>query len=43
MIDIDVIMPWKTVSTQVISEILIAETVILGDVPDTYLNWGNTK
>ena len=42
-IDIDVIMPWKTVSTQVISEILIAETVILGDVPDTYLNWGNTN
>ena len=43
VIDIDVIMPWKTVSTQVISEILIAETVILGDVPDTYLNWGNTN
>ena len=42
VIDIDVIMPWRTVSTQVVSEILIAETVILGDVPDTYLNWGNS-
>ena len=39
VIDIDVIMPWRTVSTQVVSEILIAETVILGDVPNTYLNW----
>ncbi len=43
VIDIDVIMPWQTVSTQVVSEILIAETVILGDVPETYLNWGNTN
>ena len=43
VIDIDVIMPWQTVSTQVVSEILIAETVILGDVPDTYFNWGNTN
>ena len=42
VIDIDVIMPWQTVSTQVVSEILIAETVLLGDVPETYLNWGNT-
>ena len=39
VIDIDVIMPWRTVSTQVVSEILIAETVILGEVPETYLNW----
>ncbi len=43
IIDIDVIMPWQTVSTQVVSEILIAETVILGDVPDTYLNWGSAE
>ena len=42
VVDIDVIMPWQTISTQVVSEILIAETVILGDVPDTYLNWGST-
>lgn len=42
VVDIDVIMPWQTISTQVVSEILIAETVILGDVPDTYLYWGST-
>lgn len=42
VIDIDVIMPWQTVSTQVVSEVLIAETVILGNVPETYLNWGNS-
>ncbi len=40
VIDIDVILPWKTVSTQVVSEILIAETVIVGTVPQTYLNMG---
>ena len=38
VIDIDVIMPWQTVSTQVVSEILIAETVIVGKVPQTYLD-----
>ena len=38
VIDIDVIMPWRTVSTQVVSEILIAETVIVGKVPQTYLD-----
>ena len=35
VIDIDVIMPWRTVSKQVVSEILIAETVIVGKVPQT--------
>ena len=38
VVDIDVVMPWKTFSTQVVSEILIAETIIVGSVPDTYLN-----
>lgn len=37
VIDLDVILPWNTVSSQVVSEILIAETVIVGDVPQTYL------
>lgn len=40
VIDIDVILPWKTQSTQVVSEILVAETVIVGSVPQTYLNMG---
>ena len=38
VVDIDILMPWETLSTQVVSEILVAETVIVGAVPDTYLN-----
>ena len=38
VVDIDVLIPWDTVSTQVVSETLIAETVIVGDVPETYVN-----
>lgn len=37
-VDIDVLIPWETLSTQVVSEVLIAETVIVGSVPDTYLS-----
>lgn len=37
-VDIDILMPWETVSAQVVSEILVAETVIVGAVPETYLN-----
>ncbi|MEG1633247.1 MAG: sporulation protein YunB [Oscillospiraceae bacterium] len=40
VIDIDVILPWNTVSTEVVSEILVAETVIVGQVPQTYFNVG---
>lgn len=38
IVDIDILMPWETLSTQIVSEILVAETVIVGAVPDTYLN-----
>ena len=38
VVDIDVVLPWRTVSTQVVTEILIAETVIVAEVPQTYLN-----
>ncbi len=37
-VDIDVLIPWRTLSTQVNTEVLAAETVIVGAVPDTYLN-----
>ena len=37
-VDIDVLIPWKTVSSQVVSEVLVAETVIVGSVPKIYLN-----
>lgn len=38
-VDIDVLVPWDTVSTSVISEVMIAETVIVGSTPETYVNW----
>jgi len=37
-VDIDVLVPWATLSTQVVSEVLVAETVIVGSVPKLYLN-----
>lgn len=41
-VDIDVLLPWEMMSTQVRHRVLIAETIIVGTVPDTYLNWGTT-
>ena len=38
IIDIDVIVPWDTLSTQVVCQTLIAETVIVGKVPETYFS-----
>ena len=38
-VDIDVLVPWGSESTQVDTEILIADTVIVGRVPETYMNW----
>ena len=37
-VQIDVMLPWEVRSTEVVSEVLIAETVLVGKVPDTYLN-----
>ena len=37
-VQIDVMLPWEVQSTEVVSEVLIAETVLVGKVPDTYLN-----
>lgn len=37
-VQIDVLMPWEVKSTEVVSEVLIAETVIVGKVPNAYLN-----
>ena len=36
-VDIDVMIPWDTLSTRVTSEVLVAETVIVGEVPRFYL------
>ena len=38
IVDIDILIPWETVSSQVVTEILIADTIVVGKVPDTYLN-----
>ena len=41
IVDIDVLVPWGTESTQVCTEVLISDTVLLGQVPQTFLHYGN--
>ena len=41
-VDIDILVPWGSESTQVLSEVLIADTVIVGKVPGTYLDMKGT-
>lgn len=36
--DVDVLVPWGTESATVITEVLIADTVLVGKVPETYFN-----
>ena len=47
MLDVSVtvylLIPGETLSTQVDSEICVAETVIVGQVPETYLYLGSEK
>ena len=38
IVDIDILIPWGTESSQVVTEVLIADTIVVGQVPDTYLN-----
>lgn len=38
IVDIDILIPWGTENTQVVTEVLIADTIVVGHVPDTYLN-----
>ena len=38
IVDIDILVPCGTESTQVITEVLIADTIVVGRVPDTYLS-----
>ena len=39
-VDADVLLPWEIRSTQVVNEVLVAETIIIGHVPNTYLSIG---
>ena len=38
IVDIDILIPWATESAQVTTEVLIADTIIVGQVPETYFN-----
>lgn len=38
VVDIDVLVPWGRASSQVVREVIIAETVIVGNVPNMYVN-----
>ncbi len=40
-VDMSLLMPWRTVSTSLETEILVSETVVVGGVPETYMNWEN--
>ncbi len=40
-IDIDILIPWGTESASTVTEVIVADTVIVGKVPDTYLNMEN--
>lgn len=41
VVDIDILVPWETLSTQVVTDTLIAETVIVGKVPQTFVDVEN--
>ena len=38
IVDVEILVPWGSETAQVVNEVLIADTVIVGEVPDTYLN-----
>lgn len=40
-VQVSLLLPWRTVNTTVYSEVLMAETIIVGDVPQSYFNVGN--
>lgn len=40
-VDFALFMPWRIVNSSAETEILVSETVIVGSVPQSYLNWGN--
>ncbi len=38
-VEISLLMPWRTIGSEVETEILVSETVIVGKVPDSYMKW----
>lgn len=43
IVDIDVLVPWGTESAQVCTELLIADTVVVGQVPETYFQYDQNR
>jgi sporulation protein YunB len=41
-VQINILIPWKTLTEDVATQVLVAETVIVGRVPDTVIEWGGT-
>lgn len=39
-VDADVLLPWEIRSTRIVTEVLVAETVVVGRVPATYVRIG---
>ena len=39
-VDVDVLLPWEIRSAQVVTEVLLAETVLIGQTPETYVKVG---
>lgn len=40
-VQLSFLLPWRDMDTSVQTEILVSETVIVGRVPDSYMNWEN--
>ena len=40
-VDADVLLPWEIRSASIINEVLVAETIIVGGVPETYVSIGD--
>ena len=38
LVDVDVLVPWGTESAETVTEVIVADTVIIGKTPETYLN-----
>ena len=38
-INMSFLLPWRAMDTTVQTEILLSETVIVGEVPNSYMNW----
>lgn len=37
-VDVDVLIPWSTSTSKVVTDVLIADIVVVGKVPDTFVN-----